>query len=317
MLRGIFWDAQKSKTLDRITEDDFSIEKTLVRRGFTFKSNKTGLSKELLIELYHSREERVNKFYNLMNKESNRAILKKICLMNSGFTKEDLVKNWDSQRVEDLLEELKELVIVNQKSDGTFELVNSEVEYGSNLEWYIAEIFRREFFCTSDWGVHVVEAPSGGDYDVLARSENNLIYVECKAKSPSSIKEEELINFLKRDEFLRPYISIFFIDTTDSIYSLEELLNKIGLKIKELIKQHNIDFVMGSPPYTEKLNNLFFHFQSRLFFVNSHHPIIETFKLCFRHRYRIGEMDQAYKGRFWLHELLIEVEKWWQNEGTK
>lgn len=310
--KGFLWDIEKSKILDRIAEDDRSIEKTLIRRGYTFKSNKTGLSRRLLLDIDILKEEPVDRFYRLMSRESNRAILKKICAIKPNFTKAELHDKWNISIVDDLLKGLIGLRAITKNQDDSFSIRKMEIEFGENLEWYISEVFKREFYCTSDWGVHIVEAPSGGDYDILARAENHIIYVESKAKKASSVKEEELINFLKRDEFLRPYISILFIDTTDDLKSLEKLFNEIGLKIRGLIAKHNIKSAIGNPPYTESLNSLFFHFQSRLFVVNSKKPILETLKLCLRHRYRTGELEQAFKGRFWLHELLLKFEEWWK-----
>ena len=309
--KEFLWDIEKSKILDQIVENDRSIEKTLIRRGFTFVSKKSNLSRRLLIKLPYLYYKTRDRFYNLMSKESNRVILKKICTQKEKFLSSELYEYWAKGKVDNFLEELTSLRIISKNRDGSFSVINRDAEFGENLEWYISEVFKREFHCTSDWGVHIAEAPSGGDYDILARAENNIIYVESKAKKVSSVSEEGLINFLKRDEFLRPYISILFIDTTDDIEALERLFNNIGLKIRELITKHGIKSVMGEPPYTEKLDNLFFHFQSRLFVVNSKKPILETFKLCFRHRYRTGELEQAYMGRFWLHELLLRVEKWW------
>ncbi len=310
-LGGILQNLEKSEILDRIAENDRSIKKTLIRKGYTFESNKSGLSKNLLLDINILEHGRAGRFYNLMNRESNRAILKKICAIESKFTKAELYNERNVAIVDNLLKELVEISVIINNQDSSFLLKKREAKYGENLEWYISEMFKKEFYCTSDWGVHIVEAPNGGDYDVLARSENNLIYVECKAKRPSNIDEKEIISLLKRDEFLRPYITILFVDSTDDINSIENLFKKICLRIKELIAKHNIKFVMGKPPYTEKLYEPFVHFQSRLFVVNSKKPVLETFKLCLRHRHRSGETDQAIKGRFWLQELILKVEEWW------
>ena len=307
---GFLWDIEKSKILDRIVEDDRSIEKTLVRRGFTFVSRKN-LSGRLFRDLPHLYYKTRERFYNLMSKDSNRVILKKICTQKERFFNSELYERWDRERVDELLEELKLLKIIKKNQDESFSLTNIKAKFSENFEWYIAELFKNELYCTADWGVHIEEAPSGGDYDVLARVENDIIYVECKAKAPSNIDEKEFLDFLKRDEFLRSYISIFLIDSTDSIEPIEKLFNIIALKIKELISKHGIEFLMGEPPYTERLDDLFFHFQSRLFVVNSKKPILETFKLCLRHCYRIGEQERAVAWRFWLHELLLRVETWW------
>lgn len=300
--------------LDKIIGDYFSIRKTLVRRGYTFESKKTGLSKKLLLDLKPIRKTAADGFYRLMSKESNRAILKRIC-RTTKFTKEDLCKKWNIKRIDYLLEELLDLGVIIKTDDSSFSVRKREVEYGENFEWYISEMFERELSYTSDWGVHIREAPSGGDYDVLAWAGNNLIYVECKAKKPSDIAEKEIISLLKRDEFLRPHVTILFVDSTSDIDFVENLFSKIGSRIKKLCNRYGIkNSGMSDPPYTERLDDLFFHFQDRLFVLNSRKQILDEFKLCLRHRHRTGEVEQAIAGRFWLHELLLKVEKWWYIE---
>lgn len=194
-----------------------------------------------------------------MSEESNRAILKRVCKIKR-FTKQDLHKKWDTKRIDCLLEELLDLGVIIKTDVGSFSVRKREVEYGENLEWYISEIFERELFYTSDWSVHIREAPSGGDYDVLAWAGNNLIYIECKARKPSAIAEKEIISLLKRDEFLRPYITVFFVDSTDDIDFVEDLFSKIGSRIKKLCSGYGIKSSMGDPPYTERLDDSFFHF---------------------------------------------------------
>jgi len=308
--RGILWDTEKSQILDCIAQNDYSIEKTLVRRGFTFKSRKNFLSEKLLIENKLWPNDLLDKFFSVLDDRTHRAILKFICANKSSFSEKDLTQRWANPKVAKLLKSLLTLKIISEMQQGIFSLSRKKAEFGENFEWYVAELFKRKFFSTADWGIHIVEAPNGGDYDVLARPENNIIYVECKTKSPSSLKEEELISFLKRDEFLRPYVAIMLFDTSDKVEKIEKMFNHTALKIKTVIEEQKIDFVMGEPPYTENLENSFFHFQSRLFFINSQRSISENIKLCLRHRHRVGELEQACKGRFWLHELLLKTEKW-------
>ena len=40
--------------------------------------------------------------------------------------------------------------------------------FGPTLEWFIAEMFKREFASPAIYGVSVKKTPSGGDYDVIA-----------------------------------------------------------------------------------------------------------------------------------------------------
>ncbi|MBU4304013.1 MAG: hypothetical protein KJ893_00080 [Candidatus Omnitrophica bacterium] len=309
MMGGINIDPKQADALHRLTEEDKSIEKTLARRGYTFSKDKTNLSKQLFTDKILINRDYKDTFYRMLSKESCRSVLKQLCASKEGCLKNDLLRNRTTQEVNQLLSTLAKMDLLEKNNGEIFRLKNSDVNFGKNLEWFISEVFHRELFCVSDWGVHVKEAPEGGDYDVLARAESNIIYVECKAKKPENLKEKELISFLKRDEFLRSYTSILFIDSTDEISYINDLINKLGEKIKTCIPELGIDFVMGDPPYTESLDGGYFHFQGRLFFVNAKKSVLDTIKLCLRHRHRTGEMEIAFAGRFWLQELLLKAEK--------
>ena len=311
MYKGLTEDIKRSEVLDRIINNDRSIKKTLLRRGYTYQSDKQNASKKLLMELPVIDRTPVDSFYQLMQEQSNRVILKKLCSLNRGFTKEQMQKNWAPEKIDSLLSRLQDLKIIVSTPSQNFQLQNPHAEFGENLEWYVAELFRREFYGTADWGVHIVEAPAGGDYDVLARLENQLVYVECKAKRPDSVKESEFISFLKRDEFLRPHMAIFFIDSTDKIAPVENMFNNIGENIGKLKVEHGVANTFGQPPYTERIDKNVCHFQGRLFIANSRKPALDTFKFCLRHRHRTGVQDQATSGSFWLHQELNKVEKWW------
>lgn len=303
--KGMAWDIEKYRILDRLAENDCSIEKTLVRRGFTFQSREVlGATKKLMIDsgIFQDRD-KTECFFNLMHDGESRKLIRWICFKKQGIDKDTMTQE-GFMRIDKTLNSLLEVFAV-EENNGLFRARNEKVDFGPNFEWYVAELFKREFACTSDWGVHIVEAPDGGDYDVLARSENNIIYLECKAKQPSKIKEDELVSFLKRDEFLRPYVSFILVDSSDSLSGLEKRFNRILRKVEKFMPKTKFNSLMKGAPYTERIGSNFFHLQNRLFVINSNKSIVENIKLCLRHRHRIGELNQAHKGRFWLHKLLL------------
>jgi hypothetical protein len=88
------------------------------------------------------------------------------------------------------------------------------VSFGGTLEWYVAELLGREFGCAATWGLRIPRAPHGGDYDVVACAEGELIYVEAKSAPPRQVTEEQVSAFLDRVDTLRPDLAIFLCDTT-------------------------------------------------------------------------------------------------------
>ena len=72
MYKGLIEDIKRSEVLDRIINNDRSIKKTLLRRGYTYQSDKQNASKKLLMELPVIDRTPVDSFYQLMQEQSNR-----------------------------------------------------------------------------------------------------------------------------------------------------------------------------------------------------------------------------------------------------
>ncbi len=88
------------------------------------------------------------------------------------------------------------------------------VSFGGTLEWYVAELLGREFGCAATWGLRIPRAPHGGDYDVVACAEGEVIYVETKSAPPRQVTAEQVGAFLDRVDTLHPDLAIFLCDTT-------------------------------------------------------------------------------------------------------
>jgi len=88
------------------------------------------------------------------------------------------------------------------------------VSFGGTLEWYVAEVLTREFECAAAYGLRIAQAAHGGDYDVVACAEGDLIYVETKSAPPRQIVQGEIGAFLDRIDTLRPDLALFLADTT-------------------------------------------------------------------------------------------------------
>ncbi len=88
------------------------------------------------------------------------------------------------------------------------------VSFGGSLEWYVAEVLAREFGCAATHGLRIAHAAHGGDYDVVAVADGELLYVETKSAPPRQIVQEEVRAFLDRVGTLRPDVALFLADTT-------------------------------------------------------------------------------------------------------
>jgi hypothetical protein len=88
------------------------------------------------------------------------------------------------------------------------------VSFGGTLEWYVAELLAREFGCDATHGLRIAHAAHGGDYDVVACAEGEMLYVETKSAPPRQIVQGEVAAFLDRVDTLRPDVALFLADTT-------------------------------------------------------------------------------------------------------
>jgi len=83
------------------------------------------------------------------------------------------------------LREILSMGIIAHTAEG-YRLTGRPVtSFGATLEWYVAEILKREFSSDSLWGVKFKRPRIGGDYDVLGKFDGSLLYIEVKSSPPS------------------------------------------------------------------------------------------------------------------------------------
>jgi hypothetical protein len=160
---------------------------------------------------------------------------------------------------------LSYLLDIGMVSEGAagYTLSHSRItSFGPTLEWYVAELFRREFGAEVFWGVKFRRPEVGGDYDVLAKLDNSLLYVEVKSSPPKQVTDSEIAAFLDRIDDLAPEAAIFLMDT--------ELRMKD--KIVPMFEQALAERMADTPPVLRVERELF-HIQDRIFIVNAKESI--------------------------------------------
>ncbi|MDH3975944.1 MAG: hypothetical protein OEV42_16845 [Deltaproteobacteria bacterium] len=224
-------------------------------------------------------QERFNNFddeiYELLKKYSFRIFMRDLIKNKKSFTCADLLKYVSRECVEIYLQFLLERKIIEKIKDDQFRLKKKSVfSFGETLEWFVAQIFEKEFSSKAMWGVRLKGGKSGGDYDVLASFENRIAYVEVKSSPPANVEEKEIIAFLKRAEELSPSLAIFLEDTQlrmkDKIVPFfENALRKKGLPI-------------------ERLRDETFSIGNRVYITNSKGDIAANLAFCIRHHLTSG-----------------------------
>ena len=129
--------------------------------------------------------------------------------------------------------------------------------FGPTLEWYVAEVLRRELLAPALTDVRLGPPGPGGDYDVLANLDGSLLYVETKSSPPKQIYAPEVAAFLERAAVLAPEIAVFLVDTR------LRMRDKIVPMFEEELARR------PEAPAIARLEREIFHVRGRVFVANS------------------------------------------------
>ena len=260
-------------------EDSSSVEKMFKMRGIQiFRKNPTD-------RLFFSPELSAfykTQFYEMMKRYSFRLVLRDMIKHQDRFRIQDLTHYCSSKVAKGYCDLLCEMGAIIKKGRGWYRTRLSPLHsFGPTLEWFIAEVFKREFASPAIYGVNVKKTPSGGDYDVIASWNRRLVYVEVKSSPPKGVESSEVATFFSRTEDLLPEVAILFNDTQlrmkDKLVVMfeEELERRYGRKSQTLYP-------------VERLIEELFHVQHRLFIVNSKKDVMGNFQICLKDHLQYG-----------------------------
>jgi len=266
--------AKEIETLKTLSiEDSSSVEGMLRMRGIrVFRKNPTD---RLFFppELPPSYK---NQFYEMMRKYSFRLVLRDMIKHQDRFRIQDLTHYCSPKVAQGYCDLLNKMEAIQKNRTGGYRTRVSPIySFGPTLEWFIAEMFKREFASPALYGVHVKKTPSGGDYDVIASWNRRLVYVEAKSSPPKGVELGEVKTFFSRIDDLLPEVAILFNDTQlrmkDKLVVMfeEELERRYGEESK---KRYPV----------ERLMEELFHVRHRTFIVNSKKDVVENFHVCLR-----------------------------------
>jgi hypothetical protein len=255
-------------------EDPSPVEKMLKMRGIdVFRKNPTDrLFFPPDLPLFYK-----FRFYEMMKKYSFRLVLRDMIKYQDGFRIQDLTHYCSSKAVQGYCHLLCEMGAIIKNGRGKYRTcVFPLYSFGPTLEWFIAEVFKREFASPAIYGASVKKTPSGGDYDVIASWNQKLVYAEVKSSPPKGVELKEISSFFSRMDDLLPEVAFFFNDTQlrmkDKLAVMfeEELERRYGRNSKTLYP-------------VERLIGELFHVRNHIFIVNSKKDIVENFQYCLKH----------------------------------
>ncbi len=246
------------------------IEKILKARGLEYAGF---MPAERILQPDPPTSVNVELFYHQLHRYSFRLFLRDVVTHRSRFYPEQLARYCSERVVRKYLRLLLDLGVALPLGRKSYRLVNLNVHtFGETLEWYVAEIFRREFASPAMWGLQAKGLSSGGDFDVLAEVDHRLVYAETKSSPPKGIHLPNVEAFLQRVKALTPDIALFLVDTH---LRMED-------KINALFQQAKAGF-SGEVENVERLTRGVFQAGKRLFILNSKPNVIENIRICLRH----------------------------------
>lgn len=236
-----------------------SLEMLLKRRGFQVYKKEP--SEDLLIPDTNF----IDAYYSMLHKYSYRLFLRDVIKHQSFFSLENVVRYSTPQVTAEYLDFLQQIGLAVRVAGG-YRLAKLPVKsFGETLEWYLAEIFSREFCSEAFWGVKFKRPNIGGDYDVIAKFDGSLLYVEAKSSPPKQVHESEIAAFFDRIADLLPEVAVFFMDTElrmkDKIVPMFEI---------ELAKRFAV------PPGVYRIEKELFQMEHRIFIINAKDSIIRN-----------------------------------------
>ncbi len=264
--------ARRVARLERaVTRLGGGIHQMLRRRGL--KLHRKIAPERLLVHQGMSPQAK-EEFYRLMHSYSFRLWLRDLIKLRQGEAPEAICSYCSAASSRQYMDALSQMGLVETSRGGSWRLLREGVtSFGETLEWFVAEIFRREFCAQAIHGVSFRSPPPGGDFDVLAALEGLLVYVECKSSPPRGIEAEEVAGFLGRCRLLAPHLALFLVDTH------LRMLDKMVPILEELLGGAPRDSGV-TPQKVQRLEREIFHVQHRLYVLNSGRRLAGNLRSC-------------------------------------
>ena len=229
-----------------------SLDILLKRRGF--KVYKKEPSEDLLLP----EKKYINIFYKKLKKYSFRLFLRDVIKHQNFFTIDKVARYATKEITSQYIDFLLKANLTESTAKG-YRLKKRPIKsFGETLEWFIARLIEKEFESETIWGVKFKRPKVGGDYDLIAKIDSSILYIEIKSSPPKQIYDKEIAAFLNRIEDLSPEVSIFFMDTE------LRMKDKIVPMFEAELQRHYKKSVS-----IERIVKELFHINKKIFIINS------------------------------------------------
>lgn len=240
----------------KIAELSPTLETMLKLRGFRV------YKKEPSEDLILPQKKYITSYLEKLKRYSFRLFLRDVIKHQDIFTLEQVTKYATTNVTSQYIDYLLRTGVIETYRTGYRTKKRPIKSFGETLEWFIAGLIVREFEAEDLWGVKFKRPKVGGDYDIIAKIESSIIYMEVKSSPPKQIYDKEINAFLSRVEDLSADISIFLVDT-----ELRMKDKVVPMFEAELHKRYK------KPPPVERIEKELFHINRKIFIINSKESI--------------------------------------------
>jgi hypothetical protein len=235
-----------------LTELTPTLSVLLKRRGFRIYRKEP--SEDLLLPA----KEFQNGYYELMKKYSFRLFLRDVIKHQDFFMLDNVTRYATAEVTRDYVEYLIKVDLVEKVSDSFRLSLRPIKSFGETLEWFVSETFKAEFAAEAVWGIKFKRPRVGGDYDLIAKVDGSILYMEIKSSPPKQIYQKEIIAFFNRLADLLPEIGIFFVDTE------LRMKDKIVPMFEEELRERYVH-----PPKITRIEKELFQIEDKIFIMNA------------------------------------------------
>jgi len=248
------------------------IRAALLRRGLELRDSDGGDDALALSRWPPAAQDR---FYEAMQRYSFRLVLRDVIRLGQrgSFGAVELSRHASIEAVEEHLEALVAIGVVRRRGPHV-ELLAQAESLGPTLEWFVAEVLRRELgFCVGR-GVPLRGAETGGDLDVVALAEGVLLLVEVKSGPPKHQGVAQVAAFLDRVAAVAPQGAIFFEDTE------LRMADKVVVLFEEVLAARHL------ARRCERLQRELYTVGPGIYIANAHPEVTRNLATCVGHLLR-------------------------------
>ncbi len=252
-----------------LTETSSPLPVLLRRRGFRI------FKKEPPDDLLRPDEKFSDDYYHYMHRYSFRLLLRDVIKYQKKFSLKDVTHYATADVTKGYIDLLLAVGLLEKKGD-SYSLRKRPIKsFGPTLEWFLSEIFKKEFASETVWGIKFKRPVVGGDYDLIAKVDSSILYVEVKSSPPKQIYAEEIAAFFDRTLDLAPEIAVFFMDTE------LRMKDKIVPMFEEEIRRRypgglSVYLASGEMPSVRRIEKELFHIQNKIYIINAKDSIVNN-----------------------------------------